>query len=93
MKRLTGSFARLALVLAVALSAGCGGDSTGPGDVTCTDPGSICTVVGTGVPAYRGEGEPYAFTPPSTVIDSPLMNAAAGEARNATALAMSSGLP
>ncbi|HEX7878501.1 MAG TPA: hypothetical protein VF720_03780, partial [Candidatus Eisenbacteria bacterium] len=44
------------LAVGLVLSAGCGGDSTGPGQVSCTDPGSICTAVGTGTPAFRGEG-------------------------------------
>jgi sugar lactone lactonase YvrE len=55
---LAGTLARLALLAGVGLSAGCGGDSTGPGNLDCSDPGSICTAVGTGVPAYRGEGAP-----------------------------------
>ncbi|MDZ4804726.1 MAG: hypothetical protein SGI90_07705 [Candidatus Eisenbacteria bacterium] len=46
------------MALVLLLASGCGKDPAGVEQVTCTDPGSICSVVGTGVPAYRGEGAP-----------------------------------
>jgi hypothetical protein len=46
------------LTLAVAALAGCGDPSPMDGGPACDGPGTICTVAGSGLPAFDGDGRP-----------------------------------